>query len=106
MYKSFNITNFKCFRKISLDYLRRVNLIAGMNNVGKTALLEALFLHCGAYKPELILTVNAFRGIEKIQVELSMMSQMLLKKPEQTHHLFWYLLVLQKMLFLKHLIQA
>jgi hypothetical protein len=50
--------------------LERVNLIAGVNNVGKTALLEALFLHCGGYNPALVLNVNAFRGIEAVKLEL------------------------------------
>ena len=63
MYKSFEIHNFKCFRELKLDKLARINLIAGMNNVGKTALLEAIFLHCGAYNLELALKLNSFRGI-------------------------------------------
>ncbi|AIY89304.1 AAA family ATPase [Geoglobus acetivorans] len=45
MYKSFEIQNFRCFREFHIDQLRRINLIVGMNNVGKTALLEALFIH-------------------------------------------------------------
>ena len=49
--------------------LARVNLVAGVNNVGKTALLEALFVHCGAYKPELTLRLNSFRGIESVKIE-------------------------------------
>jgi len=69
MYQSFKINNFKCFRETTLNSLERVNLIAGMNNVGKTALLEALFLHCGAYNPELTLRLNAFRGIELVKFE-------------------------------------
>lgn len=69
MYKSFTVRNFRCFRDLALTSLERVNLIAGMNNVGKTALLEALFLHCGAYNPELALRLNAFRGLEKVKVE-------------------------------------
>jgi len=64
VYQSFEVGNFRCFRKLNLAQLERVNLIAGMNNVGKTALLEALFLHCSAYNPELTLRLNAFRGIE------------------------------------------
>jgi len=44
MYESFHIKNFRCFRDLKLDSLERVNLIAGQNNVGKTALLEAIFL--------------------------------------------------------------
>ncbi|HEK84748.1 MAG TPA: ATPase, partial [Candidatus Aminicenantes bacterium] len=71
MYKSFKINNFRCFEKLELPELERVNLIVGKNNVGKTALLEALFIHCGAYNPELALRVNAFRGIEVIKVEFT-----------------------------------
>jgi len=63
VYTSFKIRNFRCFQELELDDLALVNLIAGTNNVGKTALLEAMFLHCGAYNPELILRLNAFRGI-------------------------------------------
>ncbi|MCS6803701.1 MAG: AAA family ATPase [Blastocatellia bacterium] len=70
MYRSFEVRGFRCLRKLTLDSLERVNLIAGVNNVGKTALLEALFLHCGAYNPALTLSINAFRGIDSIKVEL------------------------------------
>jgi hypothetical protein len=70
MYKSFKIKNFRCFKELALADLERVNLIAGMNNVGKTALLEALFLHCGAYNPALTIRLNAFRGIEILKIEL------------------------------------
>ena len=69
MYKSFTISNFRCFDEISIADLKRINLIAGVNNVGKTALLEALFLHCGAYNPELTVRINAFRGIDQIKYE-------------------------------------
>jgi len=70
MYRFFTVSNFRCFSNLVLDDLERINLIAGMNNVGKTALLEALFLHCGAYNPELTLNVNAFRGIETVKIEI------------------------------------
>ena len=70
MYQSFKVSNFRCFRSLTLTDLERVNLIAGVNNIGKTALLEALFLHCGAYNPALALRVNAFRGIETVKIEL------------------------------------
>lgn len=75
MYQSFKVKNFRCFRELTLANLERVNLIAGMNNVGKTALLEALFLHAGAYNPELALRVNAFRGIEKVKIELGLWTE-------------------------------
>jgi len=71
MYRLFEIKNFRCFHELTINGLERVNLIAGLNNVGKTALLEALFLHCGAYNPELALRLNAFRGIEGVKVEFT-----------------------------------
>jgi hypothetical protein len=70
MYHSFMVRDFRCFQELTLVGLERVNLIAGMNNVGKTALLEALFLHCGAYNPELTMRINAFRGIETVKIDL------------------------------------
>jgi len=71
MYKEFTIRNFRCFSELTIKNLERVNLIAGMNNVGKTALLEALFLHCGAYNPELALRINGFRGLEAFKIDLA-----------------------------------
>jgi hypothetical protein len=68
MYTSFEVRHFRCFQDLTITGLDRVNLIAGANNVGKTALLEALFLHCGAYNPELAMRINAFRGIETMKV--------------------------------------
>lgn len=38
------IQNFRCFRSTHIKGFKRVNLIGGKNNAGKTALLEALFL--------------------------------------------------------------
>ncbi len=69
MLQEFRIKNYKCFNNTTIGSLKRVNLFAGRNNVGKTALLEALFLFTGHHNPELPGRVNAFRGIT--QVELS-----------------------------------
>ena len=43
MLRKFSVRNFRCLRKLEIEPLARVNLIVGENNVGKTALLEALF---------------------------------------------------------------
>jgi hypothetical protein len=71
MYRTFEINNFRCFDHLKLDDLARVNLIGGKNNVGKTALLEALFIHSGIYNPELALRLNAFRGISQMRFTLA-----------------------------------
>jgi hypothetical protein len=69
MFTSLLIENFRGFRRLSLESLKRVNLFSGMNNAGKTALLEAIFLHLGCNNPELALRVNTFRGMERFGLE-------------------------------------
>ena len=64
MYKSFTIKNFRGFPDFTMKSLQRINLIAGKNNVGKTALLEALWLHHGYHNPELGIGVTMSRGLE------------------------------------------
>jgi hypothetical protein len=54
---------------VELQDFARVNLFAGQNNVGKTGLLEALFLHCGAYNPALTIKLYGFKGIESLKLE-------------------------------------
>src|SRR5258707_11889142 len=43
--ESLEIQNFRGFKHLQIEKLGRVNLIVGKNNVGKTALLEALHLY-------------------------------------------------------------
>ena len=61
-YSNFEVQNFRCIRNLTVDPMERVNLIAGENNAGKTALLEALFLHSGAFNPQLVMSVAGLRG--------------------------------------------
>jgi len=64
MLQSFRAQNFKCFADLTISKLEPVNLITGLNNTGKTALLEALFLHAGYFNPTLSTVINVFRGID------------------------------------------
>lgn len=48
------IKNFRAFRHLRIERLGRVNLIVGKNNVGKTCLLEALWLYAHRGDPRLI----------------------------------------------------
>lgn len=70
MMHSFHVKNFRGFRDLKIENLKRVNLIAGMNNVGKTALLEAVFLHLGPDNPELGLRINVMRGIDQFKMDI------------------------------------
>ncbi len=69
MYRSFTIKNFRCFDELTVEGMGRINLIAGKNNVGKTALLEALWVHSGAVNPDLAVRIDSFRGLEQQTLE-------------------------------------
>ncbi len=68
MYKSFSVYHFRNFSSLTLNNLKRFNIITGMNNCGKTALLEAIFLHIGPMNPMLTTTIKTFRGIHGMKV--------------------------------------
>lgn len=74
MFISFSVENFRCFRKLEIAPLSRINLIAGKNNAGKTALLEALFLHYGYHNPTLGIVVDAMRGIQRFKSDELMLN--------------------------------
>ena len=40
--KNIKIKKYKCFENFEVDGFKRINLIGGKNNIGKTAFLEAL----------------------------------------------------------------
>jgi len=66
MYRNLSLKNFRGFQEINIGPLARINLIAGKNNLGKTAILEAFILHIGPNNAELGLRLNAFRGMEQM----------------------------------------
>jgi hypothetical protein len=63
MFTHFIIKNFRCFAGLHLKQLGRVNLIAGKNNTGKTALVEAIHLHNNPDNCQLPVLINKQRGI-------------------------------------------
>ena len=65
MYRTFSVKNFRGFDDLTIEGLGRINLIAGRNNVGKTALLEALWIHYGAANPNSVVRVDKFRGLDQ-----------------------------------------
>lgn len=69
MYASFTARRFRCFQNTTIEPLSTINLISGKNNVGKTALLEAIWMHQGYFNPELGVRVSALRGLTRIKPE-------------------------------------
>ena len=67
MYRSFVAQNFRGFRELRIGDFQRVNLITGRNNVGKTSLLEGLFLHAGAPNVTLPFAIESLRGVTQFQ---------------------------------------
>ncbi|MEA5620342.1 AAA family ATPase [Cronbergia sp. UHCC 0137] len=63
MLHSLTLKNFRCFQDLTIEPLERINLIGGKNNVGKTSLLEAIFIFINPGNPKSLLQINQFRGI-------------------------------------------
>ena len=66
MLTSVTVKNFRNLRSVTLEKLGRFTLIGGKNGVGKTALLEALWLLSGPDIPELGQRINSFRGLPSL----------------------------------------
>lgn len=52
--ENIKIENFKCFENLEINDFKRVNVFGGKNNVGKTALLEAIELLVKSPDPSLL----------------------------------------------------
>ncbi len=66
MITKLNITGFKGFAQLELPKLSRITLLGGRNNVGKTSILEALFMFHDRLNPEMIIRQFAWRGVGAI----------------------------------------
>jgi predicted ATPase len=51
---SFGVRGFRAFRELQIEEFGRVNLFVGLNNAGKTSLLEAIHLYAGSANPQRI----------------------------------------------------
>ncbi len=54
---SLEIKGYRCFEHLTIEKLGRVNLIVGKNNVGKTALIEALWIYARRGKIDSLLNL-------------------------------------------------
>jgi predicted ATP-dependent endonuclease of OLD family len=62
MLRDLTIQNYRCFKDFHIDGLARVNLIVGMNNSGKTSLLEAVYLLVNQKEPLHLVDLLERRG--------------------------------------------
>ncbi|NTW19991.1 MAG: AAA family ATPase, partial [Nostocales cyanobacterium W4_Combined_metabat2_030] len=60
MIKNIRIQNFRYFEVLKISGFDKINLISGKNNIGKTALLEALFLN-STPRPDTIFLLRQVR---------------------------------------------
>jgi hypothetical protein len=72
MIESLQIKNFRCFPELTVSSIGRVNLIAGVNNVGKTALLEAIYLLGSPNLPAWPPPLNFLRGFDKLPLTVDL----------------------------------
>ena len=58
-----NIENFRGIKNLNISDMRRLVLLSGNNNVGKSSVLEAIFLLMDHLSPESFNRMNIFRGL-------------------------------------------
>jgi len=69
MISKLSIEGFKGFERLDIPSLSRITLLGGHNNVGKTSILEALFLFHDRLNPQIFLRLFAWRGVGSIAFE-------------------------------------
>ncbi len=62
MLSDFTITGFRCFEKLEIPRLRRLNLVTGKNGTGKTTLLEAFRVYACRGSPHDLMIMLDVRG--------------------------------------------
>ena len=66
MFNSILIENFKVIKSLKINDFKRLNLIVGKNNSGKTSILEALFQSINPGNATLLGKINSFRNLNLI----------------------------------------
>jgi hypothetical protein len=74
MISSCRIQSFKGFDDLAVEGMRRIVLVGGRNNVGKTAFLEALWMALDRLNPASILHHYARRGMPSLPADLGAVS--------------------------------
>ena len=61
-FSTVSVHNYRGISGLAFEDLRRVNLIAGVNNAGKTSLLEAIYLLARQNDERALMDINRWRG--------------------------------------------
>lgn len=71
---SFKAVHYRGIDGLSLPRLTPANLVTGVNGIGKTALLEAIWLFTGGYNPTLLWNENVQRSTTSVLDPVAMLS--------------------------------
>ncbi len=66
MIDSIKVANFKGFSRLEVPRLSRLTILGGENNIGKTSLLEAIFLYAFRYNNQAIPSTLVWRGLQLV----------------------------------------
>jgi AAA15 family ATPase/GTPase len=72
MIRELYISNFRGISELKINDFKKVNLLVGKNNSGKSTILEAIFLNIGAANPGLFRSINLFRQFEMLDSKILM----------------------------------
>lgn len=71
------LKNYKNFELLKLDNLKRINVLSGKNNTGKTSVLEAVFMFYDRASADLTFKSSIWRGVRNIELTPSHLWQTL-----------------------------
>ncbi len=69
MIDSLFVSEFKQFEELYLTDLKRINIISGQNNIGKTSVLEAIFMFYDRGAPDFTLKQFGWRGVNSVNMD-------------------------------------
>jgi len=72
------IKDFKCFKDFKAEGFKRVNLIGGKNNVGKTAFIEAIYIN--VHSKNIKAYIQSLTGIKLMRETLNILENLISKK--------------------------
>ena len=66
MITKLSLSNFRCFKELSLSELKPITIFTGGNGVGKSTILESLLLFFSRNNPNVFDSLNALRGLQQV----------------------------------------